>query len=122
MKRVVIFRVGQAPVEGVITDLASMQAIVGGLVECVGVGDLDLWCNDDGIAMCEFNRNVMVKAPELPKGFFVIKMHVDEDHPFAEPGEWGAHHIYGDFFFARSNDEGETTGLTDQDVRRLLEC
>lgn len=120
MKRVVIFRVGQAPVEGVITDLASMQAIVGGLIECVRVGDLDIWCNDEGRYTCEFNRNVMVKAPDRLKSDFVIELRASPDPPFAEPGEWGVHSIYGDFFFARSNDEGETTGLTDHDVLRLL--
>ena len=45
----------------------------------------------------------------------MIKM----DENLVDPGRWGYHEIHGDFFLARSDAEGSTTSLTEDDIRRF---
>lgn len=90
--RIVLARVGEAPV---VTDientLEAMQATVGGYVECVRVDDLDVWLNEDGLGLSlPFNRTVA----EYP--------------------------LVGPIFVAASNEDGDTLGLTDDQVRRAI--
>lgn len=98
--RVLVCRVGRLPVVETVepdddrpdTHLAGMQRIVGGLVDCVGITDgLDLWCHDEGILLSlPLNRCVPVCDPRTIKG-----------------GAVPVQPIFGDFFFAGTNEDGE---------------
>lgn len=96
--RIMVFRVGALPVvETLPADdrlrLAAMQKLVGGYIECVCIDrGLDLWCNDSGL------------IDDLP-----VNTALGQACP-----------IRGDYFVARTNDEGDTVGLTDDDISQLL--
>jgi len=119
--RVLVCRVGCSPtVEMLTTDargshLKAMQAIVGGFVQAIQLGDgVELWCNENrtGLAL---NRVIPARARPLPPGFEdAVIIHLDSD--LARPGEPGEWRIYGDFFLARSTADGEIVGVTDADI------
>lgn len=90
--KVIKFPVGSDPlVLEIAAGLDSMQAQVGGMIQIVEVDGLDLVCNEEGLLLdLPFNR-VM-----------------------------GGHHIHGDFFLTRHDDEGETTSVTQDDIKRLV--
>jgi len=94
--KVIICKVGEQPeVTEIESGLDAMQAIVGGLIECVAItrdadGGVDLWCNEEGLFTCQPNRLV------------------------------GQTPIHGDFFLARHNNEGDTLGLTEADIAKWL--
>lgn len=91
MPRILVVKVGKNPeVSTIKQGLEPMQEVVGGLIEAVGLEDqLDIFCNEEGhLLHLPFNRDV------------------------------GRHHIMGDFFVSRSNDDGETIDLTDADVEK----
>lgn len=122
--RVVVCRVFSAPVVAEIDGgLASFQAIVGGNIECVDCGDgLDLWCNEEGRVTSAGYRDIPMRAAPQPEGYdFVIEARGPDDPPFALPGEMGYHRIYGDFFFARADEEGNTTSILSEDLPRIAE-
>lgn len=98
--RVIICKVGEAPeVTEIECGLDAMQAIVGGSIECVRLGDyIDLWCNEEGLFCCEPNR-LIGSRPGGPRGPLPIR---------------------GDFFLARYTPEGKTVSLTDADVAKWL--
>ena len=120
--RVLVCRVGKRPVVEELVqlrdggNLKSMQAIVGGLLTCVDLGDgLDLWCNDDSLALGHpLNRVIPALAPIPPPGFDLIYM--GEPETFARPGELGEWRIHGDFFIARQDGDGGVASVTDVDV------
>ena len=116
--RVLVCRVEQEPVvEEVTPGFESLQKIVGGYLEyiCIEEG-IDLWCNEEGrILNLPLNRRFAARAPTVEPGVAVIKM----DENLADPGQWGYHAIHGDFFLARSDSEGSTTSLTDEDIQRF---
>lgn len=88
--------------------LAAMQKLVGGYIECVHVDvipGVDLWINEDGIAR------------RLPHNF---DLPVNLPAERRAPGKTAFHRIFGDAFFARSNDEGEMVSLTDTDVSKVM--
>lgn len=86
--------------------LETYQALVGGLIERVpledgsgelGEGGVDLWCNEEGlIKHLGMNRTIV-------------------------DAHGGRHHIYGDFFVARTDAEGNIAGLTDEDIVKYTE-
>lgn len=85
IEHAILCRVGHAP-EIIVkpVGLAAMQALVGGLVDCVQLMDgIDLWLNDEGLYTCEPNRLVEDRLP-----------------------------IYGDFFICGNTYRGETCGLS----------
>lgn len=96
---VIVCRVGQpAVVEQIAPGLKPMQDIVGGYIECVRLEGtpfehgIDLWC-DEEFLLKDYKPNRII-GPSLT--------------------------IHGDFFIAAHDDEGETLGLTDAEVARLL--
>ena len=96
---VIVCRVGQlAVVEQMAPGLKPMQDIVGGHIECVGLEGtpfehgIDLWCNEEFL-LKDYKPNRTI-GPQLV--------------------------IHGDFFIAAHDGEGETLGLTDAEVARLL--
>jgi hypothetical protein len=95
--------------------LASMQQIVGGLVQPVSLeGGLDLWCNEEG-AHLPLHRVIPAVAPPLPAGYEdceIIMLGDDLALP-GQPGEW---RIRGDFFLARCTSDGELADVTDADI------
>lgn len=89
--RVLLFPVGKAPEWVAIDphDLEAMQALVGGYIELVRLGPVDLWCNEEG------------KLRALPpNGVVQIKRNGIPSH---------AHEIVGPFFLAgrKEGDDGE---------------
>lgn len=84
--------VGSAPfVIEIENSMEGFQAEVGGGFTMVHVDDLDLWCNDEGLINgMPFNRRV------------------------------GDHAIHGDFFFARHDDDGNSTSITAVDVAKFF--
>lgn len=97
--QVIVCRVGQpAVVEQIPSGLQPMQDIVGGYIECVRLEGtpyehgIDLWC-DEEFLLKDYKPNRVI-GPELV--------------------------IHGDFFIAAHDEEGETIGLTDAEVARLL--
>jgi hypothetical protein len=94
--KVIICKVGEKPeVTEIDKGLKAMQAVVGGMIECVQLdgdytGGVDLWCNEEGLFCCEPNRLI------------------------------GRTPINGDFFLARHNGEGTTISLTKADVAKWL--
>ena len=90
--RVIIANPGKKPVVTEIENtLTAMQAVVGGYIDCLRAGDLDLWVNDEGLLM-GLPFNVMVNGTPL----------------------------VGPILVAASNREGDTIGLTDAQVARAL--
>ena len=75
---------------------------VGGMIECVGLKDADLWCNENGIAEgLELN---MIASAIYSEAF-------NASNP-----------ILGNVIITGSvDDEGETLGLTDEQVAHWLE-
>jgi hypothetical protein len=121
--RVLVCRIGIPPaVEMLATDargshLKAMQAIVGGFVQVIQLGDgVELWCNENRTGL-SLNRVIPARVRALPPGFedAVIIRLGDE---LARPGETGEWRIYGDFFLARSTADGEIIGVTDADIAR----
>jgi hypothetical protein len=99
MLKVIVCRVGQAPVvEEIPSGLEAMQKIVGGYIECVRLEGtpfehgIDLWC-DEEFLLKDYKPNRMI-GPELV--------------------------IHGDFFIAAHDAEGETLGLTVKEIARLM--
>jgi len=97
--KVIVCRVGSPPfVEEIPSGLKAMQTIVGGYIECVNLEGspfehgVDLWCNEEFL-LHDFKPNRKV-GPSLI--------------------------IHGDFFIAAHDGEGETLGLTDAEVDRLM--
>ena len=90
--RIVVAPVGEAPFETVIDNtLEAMQFLVGGYIEPIRVGDLDVWINEEGLIMnLPYNRTV-------------------EGYP-----------ITGTIFVAASNEEGDTLGLNDDQTKRAI--
>lgn len=130
--RVLVCRIGRAPaVEELQPDdrgghLSAMQAVVGGLVECVNLGHLyggvDLWCNEEGL-INDLPVNCIIPAgvqPPHPDGVdFIIYADEGEDAPrLARPGEAGAWIIRGDFFLSHVDREGELADVDDATVKR----
>ena len=97
--QVVTFEVGES--------YEVLRSAVDGWIECVRIGSLgiDLWVNEEG------------KIHGLPINFGVSYLYWDEYKMpildrFADP-------IVGDVIFTTSNDEGETTGLSDEQMKYL---
>ena len=75
---------------------------VGGMIECVGLKDADLWCNENGIAE-GLDLNMIASA--------IYSDAFDASNP-----------ILGNVIITGSVDaEGETLGLTDEQVAYWLE-
>lgn len=75
-------------------ELEDMQSMVGGYIECLHVGNgVDMWLNDEG------------KLHGLPVNIVLGS----SDREILDT-------IQGDVFFASANDEGETIGLTDEQI------
>jgi hypothetical protein len=91
--RVVIARAGCQPIVTEIeSSLSAMQKVVGGYLDCVRVGGLDLWVNDEGLLEgLPFNRMIEGVA------------------------------LVGPILVAGSNEEGDTIGLTDGQVVEALD-
>ena len=85
IEHAILCRVGHAPeVIAKPEGLAAMQTVVGGHIDCVELIDgIDLWCNDEGLSICEPNRLVC-----------------------------GRLSIYGDFFLCGHTDDGDSCGLS----------
>lgn len=131
--KVIVVRVGHAPVVEVIAQserrgghLEGMQAIVCGMVEVVYLADpacpgLELWCNEDGIGLeLPLNRVFGATPRRIPAGFedaFVIDC---TDGRGAKPGEPGVWEIIGDFFLARTDEEGDLAPTNDADLAWAL--
>jgi hypothetical protein len=101
--RVIVARVGKHPVvEEIDSGLDGMQAVVGGYIECVSLDGsyedgVDLWLNEEGrINGMRLNRLIR------------------DDRG----NDWDVH---GDVFLARHDSEGDTIGLTDEDVAKWLQ-
>ena len=100
--RVIVCRVGQHPVvEQIDAGLDGMQAIVGGYIECVQLSGtlesgVDLWLNEEG----RINGMPLNRLVKDDRG-----------------RNWD---VFGDVFISRHDDEGETIGLTDEDVAKWL--
>lgn len=93
--KIIVKKVGEEPnvIELESLDLEKMQSLVGGYIECLSVSPtVDMWLNDEG------------KLHGLPTNMFLCK----------ENGEV-LDTIQGDVFFA-SNSDGETVGLSDDEV------
>lgn len=80
-------------------ELEDMQELVGGLIECFHVGNgVDMWLNDMG-KLIDLPLNIAIGSQD--------KRVLDT--------------IHGDVFFASGNEEGETIGLTDEQVEWVNE-
>jgi len=76
--------------------LENVQALVGGMLEVVPVGDgVDVWCNEEFLMLYEAQPNRVVQHV----GGYPVQIH-------------------GPFFVARTNDDGDTVSLTDTDVAK----
>lgn len=92
--RVVVVPVGQqTEVREVESSLDAMQGLVGGLIQSVPYGNgLDLICNDEGkLIGLEPNRPIFN----------------------------GQDYVFGQFFFCRTDEDGETASVTDEDIVRI---
>jgi hypothetical protein len=87
-----------------IEGLEGMQALVGGMIECVGIReDLELYCNENGWAEnLELNRRATNWINTIQDGIYYLK---------------------GDVFLTGGvDDEGETLPITDQNVYIVEGC
>mgnify|MGYP006293048305 CR=1 FL=1 len=79
-----------------------LSSSVGGLIECVSLPSkgVDMWLNEEGKYRCEYQN---------PTGTHLYQ------------NEFNAQdYIMGDIVLARSNDEGETIGLTTEQLDEFL--
>lgn len=83
------------PVE-IAAGLDNMQAMVGGLIECLAVDGFDVWMNEEGR---------LIGLPECVRW---------------EDAEGNECVLVGPLFVAATNDEGETVSLTDEQERAAL--
>ncbi len=122
---VLLCRVGYAPVMEMLTQskdgtfLDAMQNVVGGLVQCITLDDgCELWSWEEACLFeTPLNRTIPTAPRRPPPGFedaFIIRMDSDLVE-YGQPGEW---RIHGDFFLARSDDEGRTIPPTAADVAK----
>lgn len=103
--QVMVKNVGEPPkVETIESDYKAMQAVVGGLFDCVRLpNNIDMWVNDEGLIL------------DLPLN---LRMYYQ--------GEL-YNMICGNAFFASTNDEGDTVALNDEQIEFIqkalsLEC
>lgn len=90
--RVVVTRPQQVPeVVEIENDLSAMQDVVGGYIECVHMGDLDIWVNEEG------------RLIGLPFNRFV-----------------GGVPLVGTIIVSGSTKDGATVGLSDKQVTAAL--
>ncbi len=100
-----------------------MQAIVGGLIECVPLCEpgLELWCNEEGMYNgLPLNRTFRAEPQRPPPGFedaIIIK----SDPDLADYGQPGVWRILGDFFLSRTDEEGALAPATDADMTWAME-
>lgn len=93
--KVLLFKVGEEPKEVEIENsLESMQKLVGGYIQCVGIPTTDkhyqLVCDEEGLIRGKpFNREI------------------------------GGYQIHGDFFICDLDDDCEFTGLTDKQIKNM---
>ncbi len=122
MIKVLVCRVGENPVvEECESAFKHTQSILdeGRYVQVVPLDDgTELYCDEDGMDVLDFNRAVPCTAQPLPEGMTmadVIGWHPD----MAKPGERGEHRIFGNFLIARHDSEkDEYLSLTDDDIAR----
>jgi hypothetical protein len=86
--------------------LSALQAGVGGYIECVDCGALDMWIHDEGLV------SPWVR-PNFPATFLLHASNARH----ARAGTI----IYGDVMLANSNGEGETTSISDTVIGRLYQ-
>lgn len=98
--KVLHVRVGEAPeVKEVEHTLEALQDLVGGLLDVVALPDgVDLWCNDEAL---------LVESPRLNRVLWRVNLFGGGSTP-----------VFGDFFLARHDDEGNTVSLLPKDVKR----
>ena len=99
---IIVKKVGEEPIVKEIEklELNDMQDMVGGLIECLHVGNgVDMWLNDCG-KIWDMPINVLLGVEEPERQI------IDS--------------IHGDIFFASGTDEGETVGLTDEQVGYVM--
>lgn len=96
---VMIKNVGAEPrTAEIVHNLAEMQEIVGGYIECVALpNNIDMWINEEGM------------LEENPKLNLVVVNHKGDIH----------YKIVGDVFFAGHNKKGETISLTPEQISWL---
>jgi hypothetical protein len=97
MHKIIVCELGQEPkiVNVEALDLGTMQALVGGMIECVGVAEgVDLWFNEEGhLKQLPFNRDVVG----------------------VDNATWG---IMGNLFVCGADEEeGESIGLTYEQIK-----
>ena len=98
MKQIIVCEVGKAPeVRETSLGLKTMQELVGGLIQVIALEEgVDAICNAEGrLQGLPFNRTLVDSGGQ----------------------EWD---ILGDLFLAGLNEEGETIGLTDEQVEKWL--
>ena len=79
----------------------TLSDAVGGMIECVGLEDADVWCNENGI------------AEGLPLNMIASAIYSDAFN--------ASNPILGNVIITGScDDEGETLGLTDEQVAYWL--
>src|SRR6185312_342041 len=116
---VLLVRVGQVPIvttfeageDGGHYD--AMSSAVGGMIECITLDDgVDLWCNEEGLMLDLPLNRVIPAAPRPAPTLFGEAVPIIYASPgLARPGEPGEWRIHGDFFLARTDDEGDTTSI-----------
>ena len=80
----------------------TLSDAVGGMIECVGLKDADVWCNENGI------------AEGLPLNMIASAIYSDAFN--------SSNAILGNVIITGScDDEGETLGLTDEQVAYWLD-
>ena len=97
--KIIIKRVGESfdvqEIESL--ELSDMQNMVGGLIECISVGDgIDMWINDMG------------KLEHLPLNMALVS----KDGIVLDT-------VQGDAFFAGTDGYGETIGLTNEQIDNI---
>ena len=97
MLRVIQIPVDEPPREAYVEPgLSSMQELVGGYIESVRIGDVDMWVNEEGLLL------------KLPPNLIASAI--------------ARRPICGPAFLARSDGEGETVDVTDSDVNTVLKA
>ena len=96
--KVILFPVNEDPrLIEIESDFKSMQAVVGGLIEMVEVAEgLDVVINEESKINGMLPNRIWMVDGELADIFF------------------------GDFFVCSVNDDGESIGLTDEEVSKTL--
>jgi len=126
---VLLVKVGEVPIVAAFNSTTdsgyynAMSSAVGGMLEVIQLDDgVELWCNEEALMLdLPLNRVIPAKPRAAPTLFGQPVPIFYASPGLAKPGEPGEWRIHGDFFLARSNDDGETVDIDQASIDKYTQ-